>query len=1437
LNALPGLAAGAAKQLDQQLNSGLGGAARGIDQIAQKLQALGAKRSQIEATIEIKRNALNNVVADIEKLKQQRIELKANGTAAAGEIEKIDRKLRELKGSKLKIEADFGAAKVGLEQVNGQIGQLERKIKDSERAAQRFGSLYQGVLQGVGQQLTVLAQKAAIAPFSAIGGAIEGFKEYDAQLQQFSALTGKAREDLGPLNAEIERLGLETSKSPVEVAQTANALITLGAAADGVKDQLSGVVALSEATRTGLELSGQVVQTVQNVFGESSDDIADKLTVLRNNTAASVEDVLQLASKSGGVGVSVGEDFNTLAAAFATLRDGGFTAETAGTALKTTLLALSAPSNRQAAAFKELGVSAFDAAGEFKGVEAILPELAASVEGMFDNERSNKLKRAFGSEALPALLLLLDKYDTRMAETKGRLEDFAGTAAKSSATLIEGFAGSRQLLQGSVEALGVEFGANLEPALTAGTLALNDIVSEVLNSEGLFDEMAASAQGFSDSLKENPENVKQIAGAVTGVVRVVQGEIANALNALSAFLDDSEKVDGLADAIAASGSVLSTVSDIVGALSPLIGLATKNSELFGLALQVIVVRMIAIKALSFVGALSSMISGFAAAAGGASAASLGMTGFGAATAGATTSMGAFAAASAAALGPLAALVAAVAAAQFLKFSQELRVANEEIEAIGNGAYAATGGALQLGQKIKNLNEQLAAEQRGEIQLSDEQIARAEQLKTLAEEQLKTVRAQLAAAKQIKPKNEAQRNSQTALIGQLEVSERAVKNQVDQLDVNLQARVEVDPAAVEEALPEDAEFAVDADTESAKDALEALQTASSEALAKIQQDSTARIKAVREAQRDGVKGEEEAANEIAKIQADALKDELAQKQAQLAQLASIPIVEATAATGGDDEDEDDDGEAGSEGNAKAIGEERLKLEQEISQLSLGIVEAEVEEKKKLREKELADLKRANAQADAAIARSQQDRITAIRQTQLDGSFDEEQAAEEIAQIERDAVSDRLAQKQQELAQVASLQARGLLSAEEAADQQIALNAEVGQLNLERIEKEIAAQKALADAQEEAALEQIQNTHGRDAAGLGVRAEQGRGQLDLLSAQAELSKSLGELENGRLQTQIASAESAGDVAGAEALRSRLIEQQSRQFEQQAKLQQRQLILQQQIQQVELERAKVEAEIALAEAEAKGESERVLALRQQQVKLANEAIARQAEINQAQRDGLTAQQEVTREQEKQAQLADEQNRKEQERARLLGIISGQLNETDAEQAQSALDNASERFDLAAGAGLVGRGDRQAFSGALRDVESLVESGASDETLLREAIENRDNDIFQQLLKDIGRGDIVDLAQLSPAAVGVAEDLRPVGLRQDAIAQQFEAVQSGGATGLDAVGAQIVREIQAVRGLLERNLARPYQLSVQTSEDPGLAAAGVYAAQQKAALAALGG
>lgn len=1428
VKALPGLAKGAAAELDRQLSGGFGGASSEVERLGQKIEALSAKRVQIEANVEVKRTALNDVIQQIRGLEQKRIELKASGQPAAAEIEKIDRELKALGAKKLKIDADFGAAKVNLNQVTGQIGQLEKKLKDASSSAQRFGTLYQGILQGVGQQLTQIAQRAAIAPFAGIAGAVGQFKGFDAELQQFAALTGKTRDQLGPLNAEIQALGLATSKSPAEVAATANALITLGASADQVQEQLGGVVALSEATATGLELSGEVVQTVQNVFNESSDDIADKLTVLRNNTAASVEDVLQLASKTGSVGKGLGESFNSLGTAFATLRDKGFTAETAATALKTSLIALSAPTDVQAQALKDLGVNAFDAQGKFKGLDSILPDLRNSVSGLTDQDRSKKLGQAFGSDALPAIVTLLDEVDGKLVTTREKLDNFTGSAAQSSQTLNQGFAGSVKLLEGSLATLGLNFGAALDPALTAGTLGIKSIVDEVLTSEGLFDELTASAQGFSDTLADNPENIKQISSAVVGVVRVVQGEIAAVLDYLSEFLDDAENVDGLTDAIAASGSVLSTIGDILGALSPIIGIAAQNSELLGIALQVLAVRMIAIKALGFAGAIANIVTSLTATTAATSAAGLGMTGFGAATAGATTGLGAFAAASVAALGPLAALVAAIAAAQFIKFANDLRVANEALDAVGNSSYAATGGALQLGQKLKNINEQLAAEKRGEIKLSDAQIARAEQLKTLAEEQLQAVRAQLAEAKAIKPKNEAQRNSQTALIGQLEVSEKAVQNQIDQLDVNLKARV--DPATVEESLPEDAAFSVTADTEPAKDALTTLQEASSEALAQIQQDSTDRIKAVREAQRDGIKSEEEAASAIAAIQSDSLKSELAAKQAQLAELAKIKIEEPV---GGDDEDGGD----GTPGNAEAIGQEKLKLEQEISQLSLNIVEAEIEAKKQLREKELADLKRVNAQAEAAIAKSQQDRVIAIRETQLSGGLDEKAAAQEIARVEQDAVNERLSLKQKELAQVEDLRARGVLSAEESADQQIALNAEIGSLNLERIEKEIAAQKALADAAKEAALEQIQNTLGRDAANLGVKAERGRGDLDLLSAQGDLQKTLGDLENSRLQTQIASAEAAGNTVEAERLRAKLTAQQSLQFEQQAKIQQQQLILQQQIQEVELERARVEAEIALAEAEAKGESARVLELRKQQVALAKEAIARQDAINQAQKAGLNAQQEVTREQQKQAQLSEEQNRKERERARLLGIISGKLNETDKKQAQEALGNAKDRFKLAEKAGLTSRGDRQEFNGALRDVERLVKSGASDEKLLNAAIKNRDNDIFQQLLKDIGRGDIADLAALKPVSTGIATDLKPVGLKQDAIAQQFEAVQGGGAaTGLDAVGTQIVQGLEAIRGLLQQNLARPYSLNVETKEDPGVAAAGVFAAQQKAALAALG-
>jgi len=111
--------------------------------------------------------------------------------------------------------------------------------------------------------------------------------------------------------------------------------------------------------------------------------------------------------------------------------------------------------------------------------------------------------------------------------------------------------------------------------------------------------------------------------------------------------------------------------------------------------------------------------------------------------------------------------------------------------------------------------------------------------------------------------------------------------------------------------------------------------------------------------------------------------------------------------------------------------------------------------------LREIEAANKQAEAAIQQSSNAQIIAIKKRQLAGQLTEEAAAKEIEKINLESSGKKIEQVNKEIAQVKEMRAKGLLTEREATDKQIALQNELGQANLQRIDQQLQAQKKIQE----------------------------------------------------------------------------------------------------------------------------------------------------------------------------------------------------------------------------------------------------------------------------------------------------------------------------------------------------------------------------------------
>lgn len=595
------------------------------------------------------------------------------------------------------------------------------------------------------------------------------------------------------------------------------------------------------------------------------------------------------------------------------------------------------------------------------------------------------------------------------------------------------------------------------------------------------------------------------------------------------------------------------------------------------------------------------------------------------------------AAAATALAPMLALILAIEGIKFAKFALDMASSTESLEEFRKQIEGSTGDAVNAAARTKKAVEDLTAARQAGRQASEEDLEAAKRLIEANKFRLQGLQDELKLAESLPAVTEEQKNARAALTAQLQTSIGVLERQTNALKEATGATNEY---------TESTKASIDA-TEQAIDAFDGLTRAIEQSYKERQIAIAEGIAAGNLTEEQGRQASLEAERRYYQERLDLNRTKL--EELRLQQQAVSDLEQAKKL-----QEEilgiEDALLSDRLSLAKSYADERIATEQEAVKAA---VEAEQEAAKAAEEaaqKRIAAVEAANRQAQAAIEQSQSDRITAVREAQLAGVIGEEEASAQIVAIQQEQTGRVIAQRQREIESIRGLRAEGLMSAEEAAEREMKLSGEIGQLNLKRIEDEIAAQKRLKDetikAIEEQAKAQQSKLQGASNR-LGLQADSLKGELNLLNAQSNLQSTLADLENERLNTRIKMAEASGNEAELTRLQAQQQSLQSQQMEKQFEAQQQQLKIQQEIRKIELEREQIntriallEAQVALSKAQAEGASAQelsalrdILNLRKDQVEAVQDAIDRQNELNKLEQEQLNAQQDIGRERQKQS------------------------------------------------------------------------------------------------------------------------------------------------------------------------------------------------------------
>ena len=381
------------------------------------------------------------------------------------------------------------AASDAVENFDGMSGDAEIGASDEAtpviRAAQDAAESWGGSVFNA----TIGVIDAATAPISAIASAaknpvvqgasligasfgvaesVNSFQDFEAMMSQVKAISGATGQAFDNLTAKAQEMGATTKFTATESAEAFNYMAMAGWKPQQMIDGISGIMSLAAASGEDLGTTSDIVTDALTAFGLQAGDaghFADVLAQASANANTNVsmlgESFKYVAPVAGAMNYSV-EDTSL---ALGLMANASIKGSMAGTALKTSLANMAAPTDSMAAAMDKYGISLTDSEGNMKSLRGVIDNLRGSLGGLSETEQTAAASTIFGKEAMAGMLAIINASEEDYNKLSTAIGNSKDAAEGMADTMLDNLKGSFTLMQSAIEGTENAFGKRLSPYL------------------------------------------------------------------------------------------------------------------------------------------------------------------------------------------------------------------------------------------------------------------------------------------------------------------------------------------------------------------------------------------------------------------------------------------------------------------------------------------------------------------------------------------------------------------------------------------------------------------------------------------------------------------------------------------------------------------------------------------------------------------------------------------------------------------------------------------------------------------------------------------------------------------------------------------------------------------------------------------------------------
>lgn len=277
-----------------------------------------------------------------------------------------------------------------------------------QQAGDRMGSSFGASLKkGAGAAIGALGVGTGVAAL--VGGFQQVIKvgnDFTTELNTMSAVSGATAEQLEAVSQRSRELGNDISLPGTSAGDAAAAMTELAKGGFTVEQSMAaakGTLQLAAAAQIDAASAATIQSQALQAFGLNADYAAKTSDVLANAANASSAEITDIANglqQSGAVANQFGLTIEDTATALGLFANSGIQGSDAGTLLKSALLALTDTSNPAQGAIEELGLTVYDAQGQFVGLSSLFGQLDEAAASMTDEQYQAATATLFGSDAM-----------------------------------------------------------------------------------------------------------------------------------------------------------------------------------------------------------------------------------------------------------------------------------------------------------------------------------------------------------------------------------------------------------------------------------------------------------------------------------------------------------------------------------------------------------------------------------------------------------------------------------------------------------------------------------------------------------------------------------------------------------------------------------------------------------------------------------------------------------------------------------------------------------------------------------------------------------------------------------------------------------------------------------------------------------------------------